>query len=190
MKACRLAGAGVLAIAAAAAATGMGSQAIVPDQSEVSYVATQMGVPVEGSFARFSAHVDLDPARLQSGSVTFSVDTASVDFPSTDVVRELAKPDWFDSTHFPVAQFQSNSIRALPERDHFEIGGTLTIKGHAHAVVVPVSLSQAGANTLATGSLTIRRLDYGVGAGEWGDTSVVADQVQIKFKIALRPAPG
>jgi polyisoprenoid-binding protein YceI len=57
-------------------------------------------------------------------------------------------------------------------------------------VVFPVTLSRSGTTTLVTGSLAIKRLDYGIGAGEWSDTSLVEDQVQIRFKIALSGKAG
>jgi len=160
------------------------SQSMLADQSEVAYVASQLGAQVEGNFGRFDAQIDLDPGRLQTGSVSLSVDTASLNFPSTDVLRELAKPDWFDTARFPTAEFRSSRIRALAS-DRYEVSGTLTIKGHAREVVVPVNLSRTGTTTFASGALTIKRLDYGVGTGEWSDTSLVADEVQIKFKIAV-----
>ena len=172
--------AGLAALAALAAA----SQTLIAGQSEVGYVATQMGVPVEGSFSRFDARIDLDPQRLQSSSVSFTVDTSSVTFPSTEVQQELAKPDWFDSAHFPKAEFRSSHIRAL-EGGRYEIAGTLTIKGHSADVTFPVSLSRSGATTLATGTLTIKRLEYGIGLGEWADTSLVENPVQLKFRIAF-----
>jgi polyisoprenoid-binding protein YceI len=174
---------GWLAVAAVAG-LGAANQAMVAAQSEVGYVITETGVPVEGNFGRFDAQIDLRPDKMQASSVSFTVDTASVIFPATDVQRELAKPDWFDTARYPKAEFRSTRIRALGA-DRLEITGTLTIKGRAREVIVPVSLSRSGAMTYATGKLTIKRLEYGIGLGEWGDTSLVDDEVQIKFKIAL-----
>lgn len=168
--------------------TAAGGQNLITSQSELVYVGTQLGVPVDGSFSRFQAQVNLDPARLQSSSVSFSVDTSSVDFPAEDIRRELAKPDWLDTARFPSADFKSSRIRDLGGR-RYEITGTLTIKGHAHEVTFPISLSQSGSTTFATGELSIKRLEYGIGQGEWGDTSLVEDAVRIKFKIALTGMP-
>jgi len=172
-----------------AAGVAAASQALIANQSEVVYVSSQMGVQVEGNFGRFEAQIDLDPDRLQTSSVSFAVDTSSVIFPSSDVQKELAKPDWLDTARYPKAEFRSNRIRRLGD-GRYEIAGTLTIKGHARDVVFPVSLSRSGATTFATGVMTIKRLDYGVGQGEWGDTSLVADEVQIKFKIAFSGMPS
>jgi polyisoprenoid-binding protein YceI len=172
-----------------AAGVAAANQALIANQSEVAYVSTQMGAQVEGNFGRFEAQIDLNPDKLQTSSVSFAVDTASMDFPSADVLKELAKPEWFDTAHYPKAEFRSNRIRRLGD-GRYELAGTLTIKGHARDVVFPVSLSRSGTTTVATGVLTIKRLDYGVGQGEWGDTSLVADEVQIKFKIAFSGMPS
>jgi polyisoprenoid-binding protein YceI len=162
----------------------LAEQTLIADKSEIVYVSSQMGVSVDGSFSKFQAQVNLDPKQLQASSVSFAVDTSSVDFPSEDIRKELAKPDWLDTAHFPRAEFKSSRIRDLGG-GRYEITGTLTIKGHAREVTCPVSLSQSGSTTFATGTLTIKRLQFGIGQGEWSDTSLVADDVQIKFKIAL-----
>ena len=67
----------------------------------------------------------------------------------------------------------------------FEVAGKLTIKGTAQNVVVPVALTQSGPTTTATGTLPIKRLAFKIGENEWADTSMVADDVTVKFKLAL-----
>lgn len=63
--------------------------------------------------------------------------------------------------------------------------GKLSIKGVSQDVTVPVVMTQAGAVTTATGTFAIKRLIFKIGENEWADTSMVADPVQVKFKIAL-----
>jgi polyisoprenoid-binding protein YceI len=158
---------------------------LVPEKSQIAFVSKQMGVPVEGSFKRFDAQVAFDPKKPEGGSVVLQIDTASAGFgiPMSDA--ELPKPTWFDTTHFPQASFRSSAIKALGE-GRFEMAGKLTIKGVSKAVTVPVSItSSGGAYSVATGTLTIQRLDYKVGDGEWTDTSVVGNDVQVRFKFTL-----
>ena len=50
---------------------------------------------------------------------------------------------------------------------------------------MPIALAQAGATTTATGTFAIKRNEFKIGEGEWADTGTVADDVQVKFKIAL-----
>ncbi|MFH0133642.1 YceI family protein [Variovorax sp. VaC1] len=174
---------------ACAAATPAGAEPaatrLVADKSQVTFVSKQMGVPVEGSFKKFDAQVAFDPKKPEGGSVALQIDTASAGFgvPMSDA--ELPKQPWFDAAHFPQASFQSSAIRALGD-GKFEMTGKLTIKGVARAVTVPVGIVAAGGNyAVATGSFTIQRLDYRVGDGEWTDTSVVANEVLVRFKFTL-----
>ena len=162
-------------------------QAIVPAQSEVSFVSRQMGVPVEGRFKSFSAQVAFDPAKLATSKIAFSVDTGSADI-SREANAELVKPLWFNVAAFPKATFQSTAIKRL-DATKYEVSGQLSIKGLSSNVVVPVTLAQNGATTTATGAFPIKRLAFRIGEKEWADTSMVADEVQVKFKIALTGVP-
>lgn len=163
------------------------SQQLVPAQSEILFVTRQMGVPVEGKFKTFSAEVAFDPARLATSKIDFTVDTGSADI-SRDANAELPKPVWFNVARFPKASFQSSGIKRL-DATRFEVAGKLSIKGLSSDVVVPVTLAQSGATTTASGAFPIKRLTFRVGEQEWSDTSMVADEVQVKFKIALTGVP-
>ena len=63
--------------------------------------------------------------------------------------------------------------------------GTFSLKGRGRALTVPVALTQSGGITTATGAFTIKRLDFKVGDGDWADTDLIANDVQVKFKLAL-----
>ncbi|OYX12720.1 MAG: polyisoprenoid-binding protein [Acidovorax sp. 32-64-7] len=143
-----------------AAHPAVAQQKLVPAQSEVQFTARQMGVPLEGHFKKFDAQVSFDPAKLAT------------------------KATWFNVPQFPQATFQSSAIKALGA-GKFEVTGKLSIKGMARDVVVPVTLVQNGATTMATGALPLKRLAFKIGENEWADTSMVADDVQVKFKLAL-----
>ena len=173
---------GAAALVSAHAA--MAQQQLVPAQSEVQFTARQMGVPLEGHFKKFDAKVAFDPAKLATSKINFTVDTGSATLGSRETDAELPKPDWFNVPKFPQAVFESTTIKALGG-GKFEVAGKLTIKGNAQNVVVPVTLTQSGATTTATGALPIKRRTFKIGENEWADTSMVADDVQVKFKLAL-----
>ena len=176
-----------LALALAAAAllplAAQAQQQLVPAQSEIQFVSRQMGVPVEGKFRAFSAQVAFDPARLATSKIDFTVDTGSANI-GREADAELPKATWFNVAQYPRATFQSSSIKRLAGNT-FEVAGKLNIKGLSSDVVVPVTLAQNGATTTATGSFPIKRLAFRIGEKEWADTSMVADEVQVKFKLAL-----
>lgn len=175
-----------LAVAATLATTLLPAtaQTVVPAQSEIGFVSKQMGVPVEGKFKKWTAQISFDPKKAEAGKVSFSIDTASASFGAAETDAEVVKAPWFNVVKFPQASFASSSIKALGG-GKFEVKGKLTIKGNAQDVTVPVTVTQAGPASTASGSFTIKRLDFKIGEGEWTDTSMVANDVQVKFKLAL-----
>ena len=152
--------------------------------SEIAFTTRQMGVPVEGKFGKFSAQVVLDPKKPEAGTVAFSIDTGSARFGSAELDAEVPKPTWLNVPKFPQASFQSTAIKAAGA-GRFEVAGKLTIKGATQNVVVPVQVAQAGAASTATGSFVIKRLAFKVGDGDWTDASLLADDVQVRFKLLL-----
>jgi polyisoprenoid-binding protein YceI len=154
--------------------------------SEIAFTTKQMGVPVEGKFGKFTAVIALDPKKPETGNVAFTIDTGSARFGSAELDAEVPKATWLNVPKFPQASFQSSSVKAAGP-GKFEVAGKLTIKGAVQNVVVPVQVTQAGAATTstATGAFTIKRLAFKVGENEWADTSMLADDVQIRFKLAL-----
>lgn len=156
--------------------------------SEIAFTTRQMGVPVEGKFGKFSAQVALDPRKPETGSVSLAIDTASARFGSAELDAEVPRPTWLHAAVFPQATFRSSRIRAAgPGR--FEVAGQLTIKGSSREILVPVQLAPAGAQHVASGSFTIQRLDFKVGEAEWADTSMLANDVVVRFKLVLAGLP-
>ncbi len=159
-------------------------QKLVPAQSEIAFTSKQMGVPVDGKFKTFDAQVAFDPKKPDTAKIAFTVDLASVSFGASETEAEVAKPDWFNTKAFPQATFQSSTVKAAGP-GKFEVAGKLAIKGASQNVVVPVTVTQAGGATTASGAFAIKRLDFKIGDGDWKDTSMVANEVQVKFKLAL-----
>jgi len=160
------------------------AQQLVPAQSEIVFVSKQMGVPVEGRFQKFNAKIVFNPSKADQSNIAFTVDMASATLGVKETDAELPKAEWFNTAKFAQATFQSTAVKALGA-GKFEVAGKLSIKGATQQVLVPVTLTQAGANTTATGAFAIKRLAFKIGDNEWSDTSMVADEVQVKFKFAL-----
>ena len=181
-----------LAIAGFVAAAGFAlsahaDQKLVLAQSEIAFTSKQMGVPVDGKFRMFDAQVAFDPKHPESAKIGFTIALASVALGTAETEAELAKPEWFNTKTFPQATFQSTGVKALGA-GKFEVSGKLAIKSFSREVVVPVTIVQAEGptgNTLASGTFAIKRLDFKIGDGDWKDTSMVADAVQVKFRLVL-----
>lgn len=172
------------ATAAAPASAQAAAQQLVPAQSSVQFIAKQMGVPMQGYFKKFSAQLRFDPSRPEVGAITFTVETgsATIGDPATD--KNMLSADWFNVAKFPQAKFVSESIKPLGS-GRYQVTGTLTIRDQTERVSLPVQFTQSGAVTTATGALEVKRLDFQVGGGDWSDTNLVADEVTVKFSLAL-----
>jgi polyisoprenoid-binding protein YceI len=164
------------------------AQSVEPTASELVFVTKQMGVPVEGRFQRWAAQVALDPHKPESGHVGFKIQMDSVAFAAPEVTEEAKAPMWLDTAKFPQAVFQSIAIRAAGG-GKYEMRGRLTLKGETHDVTVPVSLAQSGSTGTASGTFTLARNDFRIGEREWTDASLVAPEVQVRFRLALSGLP-
>ena len=174
----------VLAASLVASGVAFAQAQVIPAQSQITFAAKEMGVPVEGKFGKWTATIAFDPKKPEAGNVGFTISTASASFGSPETDSEVPKPEWFSVAKFPTGTYASTAIKAKGA-GHFDVAGKLTVKGTTKDVVVPIALAQAGPTTTATGQFTIKRNDFKIGEGEWTDTSQLADEVLVKFKIAL-----
>lgn len=174
----------VLLLAAGLAAAPVAAQRVNAARSELTFVTRMMGVPVEGRFERWQAEVVFDPRQLATARVALRIDTASANFASPEVATEAQRAPWFDTARHAEARFDSTAVRSLGA-GRYEVTGSLTLKGRSHPVTVPLTLAQSGSQGTATGTLMVRRLDFGIGEGEWADPSLVATDVQVRFRVAL-----
>lgn len=158
-----------------------------PEQSRLTFVSRQMGVPIDGRFAKFAVTLSFDPAQPTKASARLELDLASVDAGSKDANEEVVGKAWFNLKSFPSATFVSTGVRPLGG-ERFELAGKLTIKGRTQDVVAPLTFRQDGGNGIFDGGFTLKRLDFGVGDGAWADVGTVANEVQIKFHIVVAAA--
>lgn len=160
---------------------------LLTEHSRIDFVSRQMGVPVEGQFRRFSGQIAFDPTRPEAAGALLTVDLASFDMGSREVYDEVVSRNWFDVRQHPTAHFVATGLRHLGG-DRYEVRGQMTIKGRTRDITVPFTFRPQGRTAHLTGSFALRRLDYGIGTGPWGDTSVVADEVLVRFHLVAAEA--
>jgi polyisoprenoid-binding protein YceI len=158
----------------------------IEDGSAIRFTAYQQGAPVEGSFGDFTAEVVFDPDDLAASRVAAKIDAASITTGHKDRDTALRSPSFFDVDTWPSATFASDRL-VHRGGDRYEAQGQLTIRDVTKDVVLPfrLAIEQAAGRRVAraSGELTISRLDYGVGQGEWASTKTVGDDVVIHVEI-------
>lgn len=159
------------------------------NESSVTFGYTQMGVPLDGKFNKFSAQLAFDPAKVANAQARIDINVASIDTGSAEANDEVVGKQWFNAKSYPAASFVSTGLKALGN-NRYEAAGKLSIKGRTLDVKAPVTFSAAGNRGVFEGGFTIKRLDYAIGEGEWTDVSTVANEIQIKFHLVVTAVPG
>lgn len=155
-------------------------------RSNVSAVFKQMGVPVEAKFTKFTAQIEYNAAQPAASKASVDIATASLDLGDPEYNKEVAKKEWFNAAQFPKANFVSTAI-APAGVGKFNVTGKLSIKGRSANVSFPLTMKTEGAKQVFEGQLPIKRLAFNIGEGEWKDTSMVADEVVIRFRVVAAP---
>lgn len=156
-------------------------------KSSLAFTSKQMGVPVPGSFKRFTSQIAFDPAKPTAAHTTLEIDLASIDAGSKDANEEVVGKQWFNVKAFPTAKFVSTGVKALGG-NRYEAIGKMTIKGQTRDLVAPFTFRQEGASAVFDGSFVLKRIEYGIGEGPWADVSAVANEIEIKFRVVANAA--
>jgi len=153
-----------------------------PAKSTVTATFKQMNVPIDAKFKQFSAIIDYDAAKPDAAKASVDINIASFDLGDPEYNKEVTKKEWFNAAQFPKASFVSSTIKSAGA-GKLTVTGKLTIKGKTSDVSFPLSVKAEGGKQIFDGALPIKRLAYNIGEGEWKDTSMVADEVVIKFHV-------
>lgn len=154
------------------------------DQSTIAIEGTQMGAPFKGGFKSFDGTIHFDADHLVASKADITIDIASFDSASKDRDGSVQGAEWFDSKTYPQAKFVTEKFEAGTDPNSFIAHGTLTIRDKSVPVQLPFTLviDENGTAT-ANGSVTINRIDYGVGAGQWSNPKDVGTDVKVTIHI-------
>ncbi|MGN2245932.1 YceI family protein [Frateuria sp. GZRR35] len=159
---------------------------VLQDQSSLGFTATFQGAPFQGSFAQWHAAIRFDPAHLAGSKFDVTVDTTSANTGDADRDGALPGADFFNATKYPQARYVATEF--VQAGTHAIARGNLTLRGESHPLNLTVTYSpQPDGTALMDVSGTLKRLDYGVGGGEYADTSVIGNDVTVTAHLVLAP---
>ena len=150
--------------------------------SSVGFSAEQQGSKFNGRFEDFTAMIDFDPSKPNSGSIVGKVMTETVNTRDHDRDAALTDRDWFNVGEYPEAMFESESIAKTD--DGYEARGQLTIKGNSKPATLHFTFDNSGSGAKFDGKIMVNRFDFNVGEG-WNDTSWVGQTVEVQVKLDL-----
>jgi polyisoprenoid-binding protein YceI len=146
----------------------------------------QAGAENQGAFRQFATQLDYDEKNLAASSLRVTVQIGSFDTQDKDRNDTLASAELLDSKKFPTAQFVASSL--VRSAKGTEAVGKLTLHGVTKDVRVPLNIHATAKGVELSGETTIKRLDYGVGQGDWKSTEWVADEVKLQYQVSLAKA--
>jgi polyisoprenoid-binding protein YceI len=175
-----------LALAAAIPAAAAPAYSVVAAQSSLSFVGTQQGEKFTGALRDFDARIAYAADDLPRSELNVTIRLKSMDTKSPDRDQALATGDWFDFAKFPTATFRTVAIRSTPAGP---VGDAdLTIKGHTKRIAFPFTWKATGGGATLDARVTLDRLEFGLGGGDWADESTVGRKVEVVVHLTLATA--
>ena len=176
--------------AAAAPAAMTSHYTLDPAKSSLEFTFLQAGAKNTGRFPRFAATLDCAGADPAGGTLEVTVEVAALDTGDKDRDDTLRSDELFAAAKFPQAHFLSTRI--VKTASGYEAEGGLTIRGVTRETHVPFTFREATEGGAAVGYLAgktqVRRLDFGVGQGEWKATDQAGNEVTVSFSLRLMRA--
>jgi polyisoprenoid-binding protein YceI len=156
-----------------------------PKESKLTFVGTQAGAQFEGVFEKFTADIKFDPQDLPGSRFDVRIDTGSVNTRDSERDEIIKSEELFAAKQFPAARYVADKFTARGP-GKYSATGKLTLRNVTREVPIEFTFENKSGSAWLKGSATLKRLDFGVGQGDWKDTSSVADEVQVRFVLLLR----
>ena len=157
-------------------------------KSSLGFSATQEGAKFDGSLRKFTAKISFSAADLAASSFDVTVDPASASTQDADRDGTLKGPDFFDVAKFKTAHYVTIAFSKV-DATHFTATGKLTMRNVTRDVPIAFTFTERneGGKKVAylAGSANLKRLEFGLGQGDYADTASLADAVQVKFNLRL-----
>ena len=158
-----------------------------PAKSTLQFTFTQAGAKNQGRFTRFPVSFDFSPANPAAGHLEVTVEMSSVDTGDKERDDTLRGDDLFAAKKFPQAHFSATRIDKTASG--FEAVGKLTMRGVTRDLTVPFTFRTGTENGAAVaymdGKTSLKRLDFGVGQGDWKATDQLGNEVGVSFALRL-----
>lgn len=156
-----------------------------PAASRLDFTGVQEGAEFTGTFHKFAAEVVFAPDALAESHFDVLIDLSSLDSKDSDRDTTMRGSDIFDVAHFPTAHYVTRSFTKTPTG--YSAVGTLTLHGTSKEVPIDFQYAPTAGGAKLEGNAKLKRLEFGVGQGDWKSTDQVADAVKVAFSLRLKP---
>jgi polyisoprenoid-binding protein YceI len=157
-------------------------------KSALEFEFVQAGAKNKGRFPKLSLNFSFADDSVAASRLDVTLDLAALDTGDKERDDTLRDADLFNVAKFPQAHFAATQI-SKTTAGGYEAAGNFTLRGITRPLRVPFTLRSAteqGRQVLyMTGKTLVKRLDFGVGQGDWKSTEWVGNDVNITFNLRL-----
>jgi polyisoprenoid-binding protein YceI len=154
--------------------------------SALTFAGSYEGEVFTGRFPGFVTKFSFDPAQLAASKLDVSIPLATASTGNSDYDGEMRGSAFFNSAKFPQARYTATKFRALGG-NRYAADGTLSLRGASKPVTLTFTWTP-GAKPVLAGKATVKRLDFGVGEGDWADTELIPNDIAVSTKVIFTPA--
>jgi polyisoprenoid-binding protein YceI len=158
---------------------------VQPKESKLTFVGNQAGAEFQGAFDRFTADIKFDPQDLAGSRFDVKIDMTSVNTRDSERDDTIKSDDLFAVKQYPSAHYVADHFAA--KGTSYTATGKLTIRNVTRDVPIAFTFEKKDGSAWLKGSAQIKRLDFGVGQGDWKDTEQVGNDVKVNFTLLLKP---
>jgi len=169
-----------------AAAPALAADYVQAPGSALVFAGTYEGEAFTGRFPGFVTRFSFDPAQLATAKLDVTIPIATASTGNSDYDGEMRGSAFFNSSKFPQAHYTATRFRSLGGAQ-YAADGTLSL----HGVSRPVTLTftwTPGAQPVLAGKASVKRLDFGIGTGDWADTALIPDEIAVSTRVLFAPA--
>lgn len=163
------------------------SWSIDRSQSKLVFEGTQEGGAFSGEFTAFDGTIKLNPKDPLKGSAHILIDLGSISSQNTERDTTAKESDWFDTATNPTATYAVDYFDKGEIDGNFIARGRLILRGIEKAIDLPFTLTVTQSGPVLTaraiGETGLKRLEFGIGEGQWRDTAMVGDDFKIKIDL-------
>lgn len=177
--------AGLLLAALAVAGSATAADYVQAPGSTLAFATKYQGEVFVGKLPGFTTRLRFDPTKLEGSVLDVTMPLAGVSIDNPDGTETLKGREFFNIAQFPQARFVANRFRSLGG-NRYAADGTLTLRGIARPATLDFTWTP-GPKPVLTGKATVKRLDFGIGAGDWSDTDLIPNEVAVSTRVLLVP---
>jgi polyisoprenoid-binding protein YceI len=162
-----------------------GQWAVQPKGSTVSFIGKQAGAEFTGNFDKFTADIKFDPKDLATSRFDVTIQMASVNSQDQERDDTLKTAELFDVKKFPTARYLAAKFTDKGN-GKYSGAGKLTLRDKTRDIPIEFTFKTTPSGGTLQGTAALKRNDFGVGQGEWQDTSTIANEVKVRFTLLLK----